>query len=272
MGGIDRGRVERSFHRGAQQYDQHTPVQQRVVQRLLERVSAQMPDGPQQALDIGCGTGRLLQHLARQYPQAVLTGLDLAPNMLQLATERLGNRVRLVQGDAEQLPFVDQSFDLVVSSSTFQWLEQCTACFNEVRRVLAPGGLFCFALFGAGTLRELRVAWHEALQRNNRAAHDGNDGSHRFHSVDQIRHSLEQQGFTSVEVTEQQEQVWYPDLPQLLQAIKRVGAGTAHPQRGGGLGWRRVLHDMAAIYRERFGTDQGVPASYQVIYGTGRSR
>jgi malonyl-CoA O-methyltransferase len=74
----------------------------------------------------------------------------------------------------------------------------------------------------------------------------------------------------AVEVATEQELVWYPDLPQLLQAIKRIGAGTAHPQRGGGLGWRRVLHDMAALYRERYGTDQGVPASYQVIYGTGR--
>lgn len=270
MHGIDRGRVERSFHRGAGQYDQHTPVQQRVVQRLLERLSAELSQGPQRVLDIGCGTGQLLQQLAQHYPQAKLTGLDLAPNMLQQAAERLGNGAELLQGDAERLPGKDNSFDLVVSTSTFQWLEECATCFGEVQRVLEPGGLFCFALFGDGTLFELQNSWRGALQRNDRPVLEGGDGTHRFHTVDQVRQSLEQQGFMAVEVGTEQELVWYPDLPQLLQAIKRIGAGTAHPQRGGGLGWRRVLHDMAALYRERYGTDLGVPASYQVIYGTGR--
>jgi malonyl-CoA O-methyltransferase len=271
MHGIDRGRVERSFHRGAGQYDQHTPVQQRVVQRLLDRLSAELPNSPQRVLDIGCGTGHLLQRLAQQYPQAGLTGLDLASNMLQQAAERLGTCAELLQGDAERLPAKDNSFDLVVSTSTFQWLEDCATCFGEVQRVLEPGGLFCFALFGDGTQREPHRSWREALQRNNRPVQQGGDGTHRFHTVDQVRQSLEQQGFVAVEVITQQELVWYPDLPQLLQAIKRIGAGTTRPQRGGGLGWRRVLHDMATVYRERYGTDLGVPASYQVIYGVGRS-
>jgi len=168
MHGIDRGRVERSFHRGAGQYDQHTPVQQRVVQRLLERLSAELSQEPQRVLDIGCGTGQLLQQLAQRYPQAKLTGLDLAPNMLQQAAERLGNGAELLQGDAERLPGKDNSFDLVVSTSTFQWLEECATCFGEVRRVLEPGGLFCFALFGDGTLFELQNSWRGALQRNDR--------------------------------------------------------------------------------------------------------
>lgn len=267
---IDRGRVERSFHRGAQQYDRHTPVQQRVVQRLLKNLSAELSKEPQRVLDIGCGTGQLLLQLAQQYPHASLTGLDLANNMLQLAIERLGDSATLLQGDAERLPCKDNSFDLVVSTSTLQWLEQCDTCFGEVRRVLEPGGLFCFALFGDGTLFELQSCWREALQRNDRSGQQDGDGTHRFHTVDQVRRSLEQQGFVAVVVATEQEQVWYPDLPQLLQAIKRIGAGTARPQRGGGLGWRRVLHDMATVYRERFGTEQGVPASYQVVYGIGR--
>lgn len=271
MHGIDRGRVERSFHRGACQYDQHTPVQQRVVQRLLGRLSAELSNEPQRVLDIGCGTGQLLQSLAQRYPQAGLTGLDLAPNMLQQAAERLGTRAELVQGDAERLPFGDTSFDLVVSSSTFQWLEHCDTCFGEVQRILKPDGLFCFALFGEGTLQELQCSWRDALARSGRVADLHQDGTHRFHTLEEVKASLEQQGFTDLEVVSEREVVWYPDLPQLLQAIKRIGAGTARPQRGGGLGWRRVLHDMATVYRERFGTDLGVPASYQVIYGVGRT-
>ena len=266
----ERQRVGRAFHRGALEYDQHTPLQQRVVSRLCERLAQQLQQPPQQVLDVGCGTGQLLQQLAQQYAQASLTGIDLAPNMLQMAAGRLGGRAVLVQGDAEQLPFSDGSFDLVVSSSTFQWLEQCDTCFSEVHRVLRGEGRFCFALFGAGTLHELQWSWQEALSRAGRSPVGDHDGTHRFHTQEEVCRSLEKQGFDEREVVCQREILWYPDVAHLLQSIKRIGAGTARPQGGGGLGWRRILHEMAAIYTERFGTGKGVPASYQVIYGSGR--
>lgn len=268
----DRERVGRSFQRGAEQYDQHTPVQQRVVQCLLDQLSRLLADEPSTVLDIGCGTGRLLSQLLPRYPQAALTGLDLAPNMLQQAEHRLAGRAALVHGDAEQLPFPDQCFDLVVSSSTFQWLEQCDSCFGEVRRVLKDNGVFCFALFGEGTLLELQTSWREALVRSGRQLDNAQDGTKRFHNLSEIRDALVRQRFDAVEVATRLEVAWYPDLPQLLQAIKRIGAGTARPPAGGGLGWRRVLHEMAAIYTGRFGTGRGVPASYQVIYGAARRR
>lgn len=266
---IDRQRVGRSFHRGAAEYDQHTPVQQRVIQRLQEQLQSLLAQPPARVLDIGCGTGRLLELVAAHWPEAELTGLDLAPNMLCQAAERLGTRATLVQGDAEALPFADNRFDLVISSSTFQWLAQCDTCFGEVRRVLLPGGRFLFALFGSGTLAELQEAWREALRRCGRAKAPERDGTHRFHDAATIRTALERQGFQAVQVASVRETVWYDDLPRLLQAIKRVGAGSARPPQGGGLGWRAVLHSMAEIYTERFATADGVPATYQVIYGMG---
>ncbi len=271
MTGSSLARVGRAFHRGAPQYDLHTPVQQRVVRRLLELTCRLLgKGGAQQVLDIGCGTGQLLTALADCLPQAALTGLDLAPDMLRLAGERLSNRATLIQGDAERLPFAAARFDLVLSSSTFQWLERCDLCFSEAHRVLQQGGTFCFALFGDGTLAELHSSWQEALRRSGRSLPPGRDGTHRFHDAATIRHALVSQGFQQVMVTREREEVWYPDLPRMLQAIKRIGAGTARPPAGGGLGWRQTLHEMAAIYEERFGAERGVPAGYQVIYGAGR--
>lgn len=266
----ERKRVQQAFHRGALDYDQHTPVQQRVVERLLGVLQEHPLQPYLQLLDIGCGTGRLLELLAHKLPQAQLTGLDLAPNMLQQARERLDDQITLVQGDAEQLPFADQTFDLVVSSSTFQWLAQLDACFGEVVRVLKPGGRFVFSLFGQGTLGELQLSWRTALadrQRNDTVWQQ--DGTHRFHTTEQVTAALAAAGFNNRRIWGEQEKVWYPDVPQLLQAVKRIGAGTARPPAGGGLGWRRVLHVMAAVYRERFGTADGVPATYQVMYGEG---
>lgn len=266
----ERQRVQQAFHRGAIEYDQHTPVQQRVVERLLGVLQEQPFQQHLQLLDIGCGTGRLLKLLAHELPQARLTGLDLAPNMLQQARERLEDQVCLIQGDAEQLPFADQTFDLVVSSSTFQWLTQLDRCFDEVIRVLKPGGRFVFSLFGQGTLGELQLAWRTALADCRRIdTVRQQDGTHRFHTDEQVATALAAAGFLCSRTWVEQEVVWYSDVPQLLQAVKRIGAGTSRPPVGGGLGWRRVLHDMAAVYRERFGTADGVPTTYQVIYGEG---
>jgi len=270
MTDIDRKRVQSSFHRGAEVYDQHTPVQQRVLQQLMQQLGQYSLKADARILDVGCGTGRLLELLGQRIPNAALTGLDLAPNMLQKASERLSSTVRLVQGDAEQLPFADSSFQMVLSSSTFQWLDPLTCCFGEVRRVLEPEGQFVFSLFGEGTLCELRESWHQALLNAGRETAEQHTSVHRFHNSEQVRRALELTGFRDVAVWSDLEQVWYPDVPHLLQAIKRIGAGTSRPPSGGGLGGRRVLHDMAAIYGERFGTKCGVPASYAVIYGAAR--
>lgn len=270
MTGVDRKRVQSSFHRGAEAYDQHTPVQQRVLLQLMQQICQYPLAADATILDIGCGTGRLLELLGQHVPNAALTGLDLAPNMLQQAAERLPSTVRLAQGDAEQLPFADNSFQMVLSSSTFQWLDALPCCFGEVRRVLEPEGHFVFSLFGKGTLCELQESWRQALLHAGRETAEQHTGVHSFHDSEQVRHALELAGFRDVVVWSELEQVWYPDVPHLLQAIKRIGAGTSRPPSGGGLGWRRVLHEMAAIYAERFGSECGVPASYAVIYGVGR--
>ena len=267
---IDRKRVERSFHRGASDYDDHTPVQKRVLDKLLDILSKNISAPPDNLLDVGCGTGLLLESLSGKYHDATLSGIDIAPNMLYQAAERLSDRATLLLGDAEKLPFSDSSFNLVLSTSVFQWLEECDACFAEVRRVLMEDGVFCFALFGRGTFYELHESWQLALKHCGRSIPADHDGTHRFHSINDIRSALLKFGFSDVKVKSVSEVVWYEDLPKLLRAIKRVGAGSARPPSGGGLGWRSVLHEMASIYKTRFGTEKGVPASYKVIYGFGR--
>jgi len=270
---VDRQRVRKSFHLGAEQYDQHTPVQQLVIEQLLKIIEQHTSaKKPQRILDIGCGTGRLLEQVGYCYQTAALAGLDLAPNMIKQAAERLPETVCLMHGDAEDLPFQSNCFDLVLSSSTFQWLDRLNLCFSEVLRVLEPDGQFLFSLFGKGTLHELHCSWQQALETEGMENWQKRTGGpHCFHTPEQVKSSLEATGFNSVKVWSGHERIWYSDVPQLLQAIRKIGAATApRTPAGGGLGWRRVLHLMADIYRKQFGSADGVPASYQVIYATGR--
>jgi ubiquinone/menaquinone biosynthesis C-methylase UbiE len=97
---------------------------------------------PARVLDVGCGTGYLLRLLARQWPEASeLAGLDPAPSMIEAAAASADDpRLRFSVGTAERLPFPDGSFDLVVTTTSFDHWSDQPAGLRECARVLAPGG------------------------------------------------------------------------------------------------------------------------------------
>jgi ubiquinone/menaquinone biosynthesis C-methylase UbiE len=97
---------------------------------------------PRRILDVGCGTGYLIRQLATRAPDALeLAGIDAATAMIETACSLSDDsRISLGTGTAEALPYPDQSFDLVVSTTSFDhWADQ-QAGLTECARVLAPGG------------------------------------------------------------------------------------------------------------------------------------
>ncbi|MEY9852819.1 ubiquinone/menaquinone biosynthesis C-methylase UbiE [Leifsonia sp. EB41] len=94
-------------------------------------------------LDVGCGSGALLRLLCSLRPDARLTGVDPAAGMVRAAAA--STRAEVLRAAAEELPFADASFDLVVSSSSFSHWEDKAAGLAECRRVLAPGGALLLA-------------------------------------------------------------------------------------------------------------------------------
>jgi SAM-dependent methyltransferase len=100
-------------------------------------------------LDVACGTGVLTREAARRAgPKGAVTGLDLSPEMLEVA-ERLGPELRWQQGSADALPFADQSFDAVVSQFGLMFFPDPVAGLREMRRVLVPGGRLAVAVWGS---------------------------------------------------------------------------------------------------------------------------
>jgi ubiquinone/menaquinone biosynthesis C-methylase UbiE len=120
-----------------------------------------------QVLDVGTGPGVLLVELARRRGDLRLTGLDLSADMIAAARRNLapfGDRVSTQVGDVTNLPFPDQSFDLIVSSLSLHHWDQPEAGAAELARVLRPDGRvhiydFGFAPFDAlGTVLNGRSA------------------------------------------------------------------------------------------------------------------
>lgn len=263
----NKNRIGQGFHRQAAEYDQHAVVQKRVVANLDRLIGSHCTTTPLRVLDIGCGTGALTSAMSKRYPGAEIFGLDLAYNMTVKAASRLGSESCFVNGDAEQLPFRDNAFELVVSASTFQWAKSLENCFSECCRVLADGGVFCAAFFGGKTLWELQESYREALSRRYNSDDMRVSRLQRFRGREDVKHALEGLGFDQVIIATEDELEYHADVPALLRAIKGIGASTtARNDTGSGLGWRGVITDMTNIYSSRYKSNGLIPATYEVIY------
>jgi ubiquinone/menaquinone biosynthesis C-methylase UbiE len=105
------------------------------------------------ALDLGCGTGTLTIMLKQNAPAANITGLDGDEDVLAIAhakASQAGTEIEWEKGYAYDLPYPDNSFDIIVSSLVFHHLthEEKVRTFQEIYRVLRPGGTFHMVDFG----------------------------------------------------------------------------------------------------------------------------
>src|SRR4051812_4644401 len=101
-----------------------------------------------QLLDVGCGGGHLLDHLAREYPSLRLQGIDLSASQVARArkgTKSFGGRVKVDVGSALALPFDNESFDAVISIASIKHWPDWEQGLREMLRVLRPGGEFYVA-------------------------------------------------------------------------------------------------------------------------------
>lgn len=97
-------------------------------------------------LDVACGTGNLALPAARR--GAVVTGVDIAPNLIEQAREnakREGLNVKFDEGDVENLPYEDGSFDTVVTMFGAMFAPRPDVTAAELTRVVRPGGFIAMA-------------------------------------------------------------------------------------------------------------------------------
>ena len=262
----DTDKIADAFHQKAVNYDQHVLVQKRVVANLARSVELNQSLSPESILDVGTGTGALLERLHVLYPDARLTGVDLALNMCLLTRQKLGSICQAVNGNAECLPFKTGTFDLAVSASALQWVGNLSAAIHEMDRVVQPGGMISLAFFCDGTLGELQHCFGDAVGRDCSDNSQRTSRLHGFQAVEDVKAVLDDMTLERFVITIETEVDWYDDLHSLLRSIKNIGAGTVSGGAGSGLGWRGVLQETSRLYQEKYGRDGKIPATYKVLY------
>lgn len=256
---LDTARIRARFNRAGATYDQHAIVQQEIGRRLDERFEW-LRLAPRRILDLGAGTGQLTVAMRQRFPKAEVISLDLADALLQQVPKRgrfWRRRAVVVCADMHQLPFAAGSFDVVVSNFAVQWSLNLPRLFAEVARVLAAGGAFSFTTLGPQTLRECRWAW----QAVDQAAH-----VNRFTDVHEVGDALVQACLADPVIDQEQLTAHYATVDKLLTELRAVGVGNALTARHAGLTGRGAWQAFTAALAAQ-NTGEGVPLTYEVIYG-----
>ncbi|MEX2246629.1 MAG: class I SAM-dependent methyltransferase [Dehalococcoidia bacterium] len=110
-----------------------------VVRGLVNAVREQARPGSR-VIELGFGSGWLMEALRDELPDVSLFGLDLSPGFARRVHEECGDRVRVLLGDMERLPFDDGSFDVIATCWTLYFMRDIDAALAEIKRCLAPGG------------------------------------------------------------------------------------------------------------------------------------
>lgn len=275
--------IKRQFNRSsAGSYDVHAHVQRSMANRLAKSLKDREHESDRDwsnILEIGCGTGALTEMLVKDWSNASITALDIAPDMIKAAEQRLlwntanqsgsskekTTRVSFLQADVETWApnAPSASFDLIVSSACFQWLSNPKQTLDHLRRMLRAGGLLLFTTFGPGTFHELHKSFHEVYRANGI---EPQRHGLSFQSADQWKSLLKESGFSSIQYEHSIQTETYASVRDFLISVKAMGASTSEAVAMRGLSSRRLFADMYKVYEEQFSLNGGIAASYELLF------
>lgn len=257
---LDKRQVSQSFDRAALAYEEWASLQKMVGDDLLERLEW-VKLTPRQIVDVGAGTGRLSRALSQHYKKADIYIVDISEKMIIAASKkapRWFSKQHFVCADAAQLPFIDDSVDLLISNLMLQWCNDIPAVFAEFARVLKPDGALFFSTLGPDTLKELRQSWASV-----------DNGSHVNHFLDMHDYgdALLRAGLINPVMDVDRLQFTYTDVKQLMKTLKQIGAHNITAGRSRSLTGKGKFQAMLAAY-EKYRSPEGLlPATYEVVYG-----
>ncbi len=186
----------------AQAYDRLANPMQSWGEAILGRMDLR---GDETALDLGCGSGRLTEHLLRRLPQGRVIAVDRSANMLAAAREHLepkfAGHVEYLRRSLELID-LDGVADLAFSNAALHWVRDHRALFAAIYRALKPGGWLVAQCGGGPNILRVRQRAQVLMDAEPlRPYFEGWPGPWEFASPEVFRERLATAGFINIETS-----------------------------------------------------------------------
>lgn len=241
---LDKEHVASCFRASAATYEESAIVQKEISRQLIAVLQRFTHIDYSRVLEVGCCTGNLTEMLSESAPIDNLFINDLVPDFCTFTEERVAERVGRVHalpGDIEKA-LLPTNLDLVISSSTFQWMVDLPGLIGNFAASLNEAGHLAFSIFSPGTMGEISTLTGRGL---------------RYHTNEELVSMLVDH-FQVISIHSERRHLFFPTVRAILRHIRQTGVGGLDRKR-----WSlRKLKDFERRYVGHFLSDDGLPVTY----------
>lgn len=208
--------VQQTFNKIAGNYDKLNSIMSLGThQKWRQKATAKIVVNPSKILDLCCGTADWTIMLARRYQHADIIGADFSSEMLKIAQQKVGasqlTNITLENGDAMNLRYPDNSFDVVTIGFGLRNVPDANKVLQEIYRILKPGGqLICLEAFKVET-PVIKLGWKvyfnglmplmgKVFAKSPSEYKYLDDSVNKFVSIKQLAEMMNAAGFKNIEV------------------------------------------------------------------------
>ena len=241
---LDKQRIASCFEASAGTYGTSAQVQKEISAQLIDFLCRYEDIHFSSVFEIGCCTGILTELLCDAVRINTLYLNDIVDKFCfetaRFTADKVGC-IKILPGDIETVA-LPMNLDLVISSSTFQWIEDLAGLLRSIHGSLKSGGYVAFSLFGPGTMAEIAEITGNSLY---------------YHSNEALTQMVEDEFDIVCKHTERR-CLYFSTVMGVLRHIQETGVGGIIRQK-----WTKKIHrEFENRYLTSFGSTKGVPVSY----------
>lgn len=245
---IDKERLKKRFKRSIETYNEHAIIQQNTATELMEKLSGMMKNGAGEVLEIGCGTGLTTTMIMRLLKPAYLFVNDIVADfeqvIQQIAIENNYQNFCFIPGDIQNIA-IPANLDLIVSTSTFQWIDKPSLFIKKISGALNTDGILAFSTFGDKNLNEIKSIENKSLN---------------YTAFETLQNELNEH-FNIIYSDSKIEQIYFNTAIDVLKHLKKTGVNCLRDK----IWTKKRLNNFLQHYEQKFNTSKGLSLTYNPV-------